>query len=125
MRIIFFILLLGTTVSSCRKKIIKYDSNYEGFWKSKDCSDILTISGSGEAKFNYYYNCSELKTYLGKAKANKKSIRIGWNTFNVQHSPSLMDSIDVVYFDGNNNITYKSIFFMKLEDKVFYKLIGK
>jgi hypothetical protein len=129
---IFFLLLAGFSINSCKKEIIHVDPDFVGYWAwpydNSTCNMAIVI-GQG-SNFRYYSptemsDCKRYPDVSGTAKADKKNIRVGVHTFSITQLPSRMDTLVVTYSDGCCSQFGKAVWQMKIDNKLYYKIIGK
>jgi hypothetical protein len=128
----FILLFIALGVNSCKKEIVRVDPDFVGYWAwpydNSTCNMAIVI-GQG-SDFRYYSptqmsDCSRSPDISGKAKTDKKSIRVGIHTFSITEMPSRMDTLVVVYSDGCCSQFGKSVWQMKIDNHLYYRIIGK
>jgi len=126
---VLFLIVLLLGIGSCRKNVIKVDSNYIGYWfpsgviTGNSCCLDLTITAEGHATYKDIVGSSDCRNAgsSGIAKVNDKSMRIGSKTYRLDMKPTVIDTMSFVIFASQNKTAMK----MVLDGDTLYKIIGK
>lgn len=126
---ILFMSMLLLEIYSCRKNVVKVDSNYVGYWfpggavTGNSCCLDLTITDDGHATYKDIMGSSDCRNAgsSGIAKVNNSSMRIGSKTYKLDMKPTAIDTLSFNIFASQNKTAMK----MVLNGDTLFKIIGK
>jgi hypothetical protein len=132
-KIILMSFALFALVTSCKKKAVTADPDYEGYWAqsytSQWCNFYLDIDGNSHAKYStpsQHSVCQRTRSHEGKAKIGKGKLTIGLKTLKIDLPPTTIDTLAVHYDNGDGSSKNgKSVMKMKLDGVYYYKIIDK
>lgn len=124
--IFLFALLCLLLNNSCKKNVVKIDTNYSGNWAERynggNCTLSITISSEGEGwsgSKTKLSDCQRYPTHDGKAKSDGKTLKIGFTKYKIVEKPTIIDTMEVWTDFGQG----KTIMRMQLDEFVLYKLL--